>query len=253
MTTHLLLDIEGTTCPVSFVTQVLFPYAATNIRSFIESHYHDNQIKEILKMAHREWKEEPQQQANSNSDEIANQAVGEVSSNQERLINYLTHLIAIDRKSKALKDLEGKIWEEGYKKGLIHSTLFEDAHESLPRWHQNGITLAVYSSGSIQAQKLLYENTERGNLCGLFSHWFDTHSGAKKCLKSYQLIAKTMRAETKNITFISDNGDECDAAENAGMQTLFSLRKDNPDQNPRHHRVINNLNEVDSYLLATSP
>ena len=128
-----------------------------------------------------------------------------------------------------------------------------EANECIHRWKQKGLTLAVYSSGSVEAQKLLYQHTQNGNLAGLFSHWFDTHTGAKKCQNSYKIIAKEMGTEAQNIIFISDNTEECDAAKKAGMQTLFSLRPNNPEQDPKQHHAINNLNEVDTVIFNQHP
>ena len=126
------------------------------------------------------------------------------------------HLIVIDKKSTALKDLQGEIWELGYNNGELKAELFPETVECLQQWHQQGITLSVYSSGSIHAQKLLYRYTSEGNLETLFSHWFDTHIGNKKNEKSYTTIASAMECKPRNILFVSDNREECDAAKDAG-------------------------------------
>ena len=157
---------------------------------------------------------------------------------------------AIDKKSTALKDLQGKIWEHGYRNGELKSQLFPETAECLREWREQGLTLSVYSSGSIQAQKLLYRHSPAGDLEKLFSHWFDTHTGPKKSAESYTKIAEQLHSSPNKIWFVSDNGAECDSARLAGMHTLFSLRDGNPDRDPRDHTVVQSLREVNVHLRA---
>ena len=243
-TSHLLLDIEGTTCPVSFVGDVLFPYASRSLETYLVRSEADATIESLLDDAEQEWQGDGS--AESTSLRLATKVNG--MNRIQAITQYLQHLIAIDRKSTVLKDIQGKIWNEGYGSGELKSQLFEEAPSCLRRWHANNLTLAVYSSGSIEAQKLLYRHTTAGGLDHLFADWFDTKTGPKKHRESYIEIAKAMNTACHQILFISDNGEECDAAEAAGMKTLFSLREGNPDQNPRHHEVISTLNSVDQFL-----
>ena len=249
MKTHLLLDIEGTTCPFNFIIDVLFPYAEQNLEAFIDAHFQEDSITKILTKANEEWTKDKHTGCISLLAKCDKQSL----SPKESTTKYLQYLMSIDQKSTALKDLQGKIWRQGYINGALKSTLFEEAHECLHRWKQKGLILAVYSSGSVEAQKLLYQHTQTGNLAGLFSHWFDTHTGPKKSQGSYELIAKGMGTDAENVIFISDNGEECDAAKLAGMQTLFSLRDNNPDQDSKQHCVISDLNEVDAYIFNQHP
>ena len=245
MKTHLLLDIEGTTCPFNFIVEVLVPYAEQNLESFIDSHCYQDSIKKILTNAKEEWIKDKHPGSISLLERCHKQSL----TPKESTTKYLKYLMNIDQKSTALKDLQGKIWKKGYKNGTLKSTLFDEANECMHRWKQNGLTLAVYSSGSVEAQKLLYQYTQNGNLVELFSHWFDTHTGPKKSQESYELIAKEMGTNPTNVLFISDNTEECDAAKIAGMETLFSLRKNNPSQDPKQHHVIHDLNEADAYIF----
>lgn len=247
MKTHLLLDIEGTTCPFNFVVDVLFPYAEKNLESFIEAHYNEDTITKILAQANEEWIKDKRPDSIS----LLSRCYRQSHTSKESTTKYLQYLMSIDQKSTALKDLQGMIWKQGYKNGELKSTLFKEANECINRWKEKGLTLAVYSSGSVEAQKLLYQHTQTGNLAGLFSHWFDTHTGPKKSQESYELIAKEIGTDAKNFIFISDNREECDAAKIAGMQTLFSLRANNPNQDPRQHCVISDLNEVDAYIFKS--
>ena len=243
---HLLLDIEGTTCPVSFVSDVLFPFAKQELSHYIKQHWDKSPDNEQIKAAKKEWLDD----RSTESVQIKQQVIKGESEEMDGLIQYLKHLISIDKKSTALKDLQGKIWEHGYKNGELKSQLFPETAECLREWREQGLTLSVYSSGSIQAQKLLYRHSPAGDLEKFFSHWFDTHTGPKKSTESYTTIAEQLHSSPNKIWFVSDNGAECDSARSAGMHTLFSLRDGNPDRDPRDHTVVQSLREVNAHLVA---
>lgn len=243
---HLLLDIEGTTCPVSFVSDVLFPFAKQELSYLIKQHWDKSPHNTSIQAAKKEWLDDQSPESMQIKQQVAKQETKEI----DGLIQYLKHLISIDKKSTALKDLQGKIWEHGYNNGELKSQLFPETAECLREWHEQGITLSVYSSGSIQAQKLLYRHSHEGDLEKLFSHWFDTHTGPKKSTGSYTTIAKQLHSSPNKIWFVSDNGAECDSARLAGMHTLFSLREGNPDRDPRDHTVVQSLREVGAHLTG---
>ena len=244
MTECLLLDIEGTTCPVTFVADILFPYAQTHLSSFLAEHGDEVIIQDIARAAWREW----EQDRDNTAQAILQEAKASNLQERQALENYWQLLIQTDRKATSLKDLQGHLWAEGFQKGDIKADLYPETITSLKRWKKEGLKLAVYSSGSIKAQQLLYAHTISGDLRELFSGWFDTHTGSKKETTSYVTIANQLKIPAASITFISDNGVECDAAQEAGMQVLFSLRPGNPDQNPRGHRVIHSLEQVDALI-----
>lgn len=214
---HVLLDIEGTTCPVSFVTGTLFPYAARHLGSFVKTHRSEAGLAELLASAEETWK----QDSNPEAQQLLAQPGAEV-------VAYLQLLIQQDRKLPELKDLQGLLWAEGYASGDLRGPLFRDVAPALRRWHQQGTVLAVYSSGSIAAQQLLYGHSTEGDLRSLFSHWFDTRTGAKQEVGSYRAISEAMEVVSSKILFISDSLLECEAAHAAQMQVLFSDREGNP-------------------------
>ena len=243
---HLLLDIEGTTCPVSFVSDVLFPFAKQELSQYIKQHWDKSPHDKPIQAAKKEWLDDQSPESMQLKQQVMQGGTEEI----DGLIQYLKHLISVDRKSTALKDLQGKIWEYGYSNSELKSQLYPETAECLRQWHQQGLTLSVYSSGSVQAQKLLYRHSSNGDLEDLFSEWFDTHTGHKKSTESYTTIAQQLHSLPDNIWFVSDNGAECDAAHSAGMHVLFSLRDGNPDRNPRDHKVIKSLHEVSPHLIA---
>ena len=248
MSQHLLLDIEGTTCPVTFVSNVLFPFAKRELSSYINQNGNDSTQNRYIQDAREEWAKDQSVESAELKRQVKEQQISEVTG----LTQYLEHLITVDKKSTALKDIQGQIWEYGYNNGQLKAELFPEAAECLMRWHQERIALSVYSSGSIRAQQLLYKHTSKGNLEPLFNQWFDTHTGPKKSSESYITIANQLNSNAENIWFVSDNGDECDAARTAGMHTLFSLRDGNPDRNPRDHTIIHTLRDVSAHLSASS-
>ena len=244
MISHILLDVEGTTCPVSFVTETLFPYAKSELKSFLDRQRNNPLIDQLIDNANDEWI----QDNSEDSTRLRHQSEKEQQVKHLKIEPYLQLLMKTDKKSTTLKDIQGKIWKEGYTTGRISSELFEDAHANLKRWHKQGYRLSVYSSGSVEAQHLLYKYTNKGDIKYLFSYWFDTHIGDKKEPSSYTEIASVMGCKTQNILFISDNSDECDAARRAGLGTLYSMRDGNPQQEPRNHPVISHLEEVEKWL-----
>ena len=140
------------------------------------------------------------------------------------VVPYLQWLIRKDRKLTALKDLQGLIWAEGYANGTLQGPLYADVPPALQHWHQSGLVLAVYSSGSVRAQQLIYQHSTAGDLSGLFSAWFDTNIGVKHSASSYQTISKILDAAANHILFISDSLAELDAASTAGLQVLHCDR-----------------------------
>ena len=240
MIKHILLDIEGTTCPVSFVSDVLFPYASKHLNAFIQDNSEQEHCAKLINEAWEEWEND----TTETSRQLFEQLDHEHNNKLENICVYLQHLIKVDRKSTALKDIQGLIWSEGYKEGRLVSELFPETTDCLKQWFKAGIQLSTYSSGSIAAQKQLYETTKEGDLRMLFSGWFDTHTGPKKERSSYALIAEQLNAQPEEIVFISDSHLECNAAQQAGMRTLFSQRQGNPDQDPAGHTTIHSLNEV---------
>ena len=221
---HILLDIEGTTCPVSFVSEVLFPYASASMERYLEEHREDAEIEGLKREVEAAWKEDTHPEAKALLER--QESASPLSS--EAISTYLKQLIERDIKLTPLKDLQGQIWRSGYAAGDLVAPLFNDVPEALKRWHRDGFTLAVYSSGSVPAQQLLYGHCQAGDLTELFSYWFDTKTGAKQAKESYIAIARAMQTDPSNVLFISDSTQELEAADASGMKTLFSDREGNP-------------------------
>lgn len=199
----ILTDIEGTTSSISFVKDELFPYARKHIASYVTEHQHDDAVRNALHDIDRE--------------------VGRELSVDDAIAQLIAWIDA-DRKITPLKALQGLIWEKGYRDGDFHGHIYDDAVAALRRWHERGVKLYVYSSGSVYAQKLLFGHTAHGDLTSLFDGYFDTNVGAKGDSASYATIADTVGLPAGQILFLSDIIAELDAAATAGMLTAQLVR-----------------------------
>jgi enolase-phosphatase E1 len=211
----IVTDIEGTTTSISFVFDVLFPYARKHIAGFVRSNPDHPDVQRELDAINRE--------------------VGKPLST-EQAIEQLIDWINQDRKVTPLKSLQGMIWKQGYTDRQFTGHVYPDAAEYLHKWHDEGIKLYVYSSGSIAAQKLLFGHSDLGDLTPLFSGYFDTTIGMKQESSSYQRIAKELAMDAGQILFLSDSVEELDAAVDAGMRTAWLVRNQQQITGSRHPR-----------------
>lgn len=215
-----LTDIEGTTTAISFVHRVLFPYADARLDAFLDRHAADPEVAAAL--------------AEAAADPDAG---GDVRA-------ALHRWIVMDRKFGPLKTLQGLIWQEGYLSGQLRSHLYPDVVPALRAWHAAGLTLAIYSSGSVGAQKLLFGHTEEGDLTSLFRSFFDTAVGAKREADSYRRIATGLALPARKILFLSDVEAELDAAGAAGLATCQLVRPEDGTKPSDRHRTAADFTEV---------
>jgi enolase-phosphatase E1 len=212
----ILTDIEGTTTSLSFVKDVLFPYAQKHLPNYIRSHAEDPFVVPHLNDV---------------------RVLCEVEFSLEGVIKQLEIWMKEDMKVTPLKALQGMLWQEGYEKGDFLGHIYEDAWKNLEKWQQQGIKLYIYSSGSVQAQKLLFGYTAHGDLNRLFSGYFDTNIGTKTDQESYRRIAEKIQLPAADILFLSDVEAELDAARAAGMQTRWLVRGQVASQESSHTQV----------------
>jgi enolase-phosphatase E1 len=206
----ILLDIEGTTTPIDFVHKVLFPFAKERMGKYVEQHFGElsKQIAELVdESSHDQTYTEP----------VDPTEPGSVST-------YLEHLIDVDRKSTPLKTIQGTIWKEGYESGGLKSIVYDDVPVAFQRWTDQGKTIAIYSSGSVLAQRLLFGYTNHGDLTPFISDYFDTEIGHKRDAASYRRIADEIACVPTDVLFLSDVAAELNAAADAGMGTILVLR-----------------------------
>lgn len=227
MVKYLLFDIEGTTTDINFVHQVLFPYSAQKLPDYISKYQNDVQVQACL--------------AN-----VANTILQEEQRTLDLkgVIAVLLAWIKADRKHIALKTLQGLIWEDGYKTGAYQAHVYDDVLSCLKAWKEQGLEFGIYSSGSVAAQKLLFQYTIFGDLTSYFSHYFDTHVGGKREVTSYQTIVDTLGLKPTEILFLSDAEEELHAASEAGLQVIRVNRSSQPWTSK--YRLVENFQQLTS-------
>lgn len=195
-----ITDIEGTTTPISFVHEVLFPYARERLAGFVAKHGDDAEVAAALAEA---------------------RVLGGVpDASRDETVALLISWIDEDRKAGPLKFLQGLIWRQGYEEGVLNGPVYADAAAALRRWHDRGLRLFVYSSGSEEAQRLIFGYSDRGDLTPLFENYFDTRIGGKLDAPSYEAIARATNLTAGEMLFLSDHTGEIEAALKAGMRCV---------------------------------
>jgi enolase-phosphatase E1 len=223
MVKYVLLDIEGTVISVSFVREILFPFAKQRLTSFLHERRDDPNVLRCTGLC---------------QDAIEHETGTRPA--YETLPVMLTDWIDQDRKLAALKALQGMIWDEGYRQRAFVPELYGDVLPTLTQWRARGIRLGIYSSGSEQAQRLLFAHTDVGDVTSLFEHFFDTGVGAKKAASSYLTISERIGLPPHHIFFLSDAECELDAAAMAGFRTAHIVRPgiDASTRHPTHANFV---------------
>ncbi len=241
----ILLDIEGTTTPIDFVYEVLFPFARQRVRDFLAARAGREEVRTCLEALRREhaaeagrglvpppWEEPGTERGVEEVDRTRGAA--RPAPAVEPAARYALWLMDQDRKSTALKALQGLIWEEGYRSGALRGRVFADVPPALERFRRAGLDVRIFSSGSVLAQKLLFAHSEAGDLTRFLGGYFDTTLGPKAAAQSYLRIAEAMRLSPGRVLFVSDVTAELAAARQAGMQVLLALRPGNRPQPDAH-------------------
>jgi enolase-phosphatase E1 len=215
-------DIEGTTSSISFVHEVLFPYAARKLPDFVREHANDPKVAALLEDVRAE--------------------ADEPDADVDRIIDILLHWIAEDRKATPLKTLQGLVWEQGYRSADFTGHVYPDTAPAMRRWSDRGARIFIYSSGSVKAQQLIFGHSDAGDLRPLIDGYFDTHVGNKRDAASYRRITGHIGLPAEQILFLSDTAEELDAAADAGMKTMQLAR--NEAARSSRHPVARDFTEV---------
>jgi len=235
----LLLDIEGTTSSVEFVYNTLFPFASAHVEAFLQRHAADPEIKRLVSELRAE------QAADAARDpQLGIWMRGTTEEEVVTTAKYVRHLIALDRKTTPLKTLQGRIWEEGFRGGELLGDVYDDVPRAFVRWSAEGKRIAIFSSGSVQAQRLLFGHSKAGDLSKYIEAYFDTTTGPKRERASYTAIATTLGIGAAGILFVSDVEAELDAARDAGMQTAWMLRPGTPRPETTRHTTIEDFDQL---------
>jgi enolase-phosphatase E1 len=231
----IVLDIEGTTTPIAFVHDALFPFARRHLREHLQAHQSSSDLREVIRRLRGEW-----------ADDVAPPPWSdEPDAELPSVAGYVEWLMDRDRKSPGLKLLQGYIWEDGYRSGALRGEVYPDVVPAILRWRASEIAVAIYSSGSVLAQRLLFAHTPAGDLTPLVNRFFDTEVGAKTSPDSYRRIAAALQCPTHRLLFVSDAGKELDAARQAGCEVLLCARPGNPAQSaPAGLDMIHGFDEI---------
>jgi enolase-phosphatase E1 len=234
----ILLDIEGTTTPMAFVTQVLYPYARAHLRSYLSRPGDSPEYVALV--------------AGFRQEHAADEAAGEPvppwaaadADARPSIQAYAEWLMDRDRKSTALKELQGYIWEEGYQRGELVGQVFDDVPRAFERWHRDRVRLGIFSSGAVLAQRWLFRRSSAGDLSPFLHGYFDTHTGSKQDPESYQRIAAEVGEAPPQILFVSDVVSELNAAAAAGLRAMMIVRPGNVPQPSHDHPVVRSFDEI---------
>jgi len=213
-----LLDVEGTTTPIAFVYEVLFPYARRGLAGFLRAHADGPPVRDAI----RHLREEHRLDLAAKAAPPAWPPGEEVAP----ALAYLEWLMDADRKSTALKAMQGLVWQEGFRRGELQGQVYPDVPPALTRWRGQGRSTFIYSSGSVLAQRLIFSRTQAGDLTPLLAGYFDTTTGPKKDSSSYRRIADEIGALPGEVFFVSDSADEISTALGAGLRAALCARGD---------------------------
>ena len=221
-----LLDIEGTTTPIAFVHERLFPYARARAGEFLHQNSSDEEIQRVV----------------SELRDLQAAAAGAAPAD---IVQFIHFLIDNDRKLGPLKSLQGRIWQEGYATGEIEGEVYADVRPAFERWTKADIRIAIFSSGSVLAQQLLFAHSTAGDLSPYISAYFDTAVGPKGDAASYRRIVETLGLPAPDqALFISDVVPELDAARDAGLRTLLCVRRPSLIPERAGHSIVESFDVI---------
>jgi enolase-phosphatase E1 len=235
----ILLDIEGTTTPVDFVYKTLFPYATLHVEEFLKQNHDRDDVRSDIKLLWDEHRNDLEAGA-----EPPEWTVDSLSAGPEVVAEYVRWQMSRDRKSTGLKSLQGKIWEAGYRSRKLQGDVYPDVHPALQRWKAQGKRIYIFSSGSVLAQRLLFESTVAGDLNIYIDGYFDTTVGSKLATDSYSRIAAEVNEAPNGVLFISDVVAELDAARRSGMETRLCIRTSDAGPEQVAHTLIRSFDVV---------
>lgn len=221
----ILLDIEGTTTSISFVYERLFPYAKEHVAAFLARRWGDDDVGEAV----AQLRELSRRDVESGTGTFEIPEGVDPTIIRDAVVKNVLKQMATDRKTTALKLLQGLIWRDGYATGELKGHVYGDVLDAFRIWQSRGDTIYIYSSGSVEAQKLLFRHAEVGDLSPFLSGHFDTKTGPKKEAASYQTIADSIGVEPAGCLFLTDNLYEARAAREVGMKAVITIRPGNHD------------------------
>ncbi|CAL1567952.1 unnamed protein product [Knipowitschia caucasica] len=247
-TSALLLDIEGTTTPITFVKDILFPYIKEHLEDYLSAHWEEDECKQDVHLLKKQIEEDMKQNRACAVHSVDQTIHTDEEKAIREVVDNVLWQMAADRKSTALKQLQGHMWRAAYTSGRIKGQVYEDVIPAIRRWRAKGLKVYIYSSGSVEAQKLLFEHSIEGDVLDLFDGHFDTNIGAKVDRKSYTNIAERIGCGSEEITFLTDVTREAKAAEDAGVNVVLVVRPGNMEltkEESDHYNLITSFSQLE--------
>lgn len=232
----IICDIEGTTSSISFVHRVLFPLSLERMDAYLEANRHDQELESQL--------------ANLSERIGSGHALGGESERLQALSSQLKDYIRNDVKDTTLKWVQGKIWKQAFESGAVKGHVYPEVPEYLRRWKSAGRSIFIYSSGSVEAQQLLFRHSEAGDLTDLIDGYFDTNTGMKREIDSYRKIVAASGFAAGEMLFLSDIREELDAAAGAGLKTCLLLRENAVAPADYRGKTAADFSAVDTQFFA---
>ncbi len=234
-----LLDVEGTTTPVDFVYKVLFLFSRARVEHYLARHSQEPETAAEIEALRQQREIEARQNSG-----VPQWSESSPEARVKSAAEFCRWLMDHDRKVTALKSLQGKIWEAGYRSGELRGEVYPDVAPAFARWRKQGRDIAIFSSGSVLAQKLIFGCSTAGDLTPHIRAYFDTTTGAKREDASYRRIASALGRKPDEVLFLSDVTGELDAARAAGMATLLVIRPGASALGSSTHAAIRSFDEV---------
>lgn len=243
----IICDIEGTTSSISFVKDVLFPYALKNVEEYLKTHWNEDATKTVV-AALREQADEDKK---AEVEDVVTIPAEDSEDVIPDVVKNVKWQMSLDRKTGALKTLQGLVWAKGYKDGSIKGHVYEDVKKALEQWNEGGRKVYIYSSGSVDAQKMLFEHSEQGDLVKYLSGYYDTKIGAKEEKDSYEAILKKVETTGEESLFLTDVVAEAKAAKEAGLNVVLLDRTGDADLSEADRKEFTVISSFSDLPLET--
>ncbi|XP_005359606.2 enolase-phosphatase E1 [Microtus ochrogaster] len=250
--TVILLDIEGTTTPIAFVKDTLFPYIKENVREYLQTHWDEEECQQDVSLLRKQAEEDAHLDGAVPIPVASGNAVDDLQRMIQAVVDNVYWQMSHDRKTTALKQLQGHMWKAAFAAGRMKAEFFADVVPAVRRWREAGMKVYIYSSGSVEAQKLLFGHSTEGDILELIDGHFDTKIGHKVESESYRKIADSIGCLTSNILFLTDVTLEASAAEEADVHVAVVVRPGNAgltDDEKTYYNLITSFSEL--YLPST--
>lgn len=245
--TAILLDIEGTTTPIAFVKDILFPYIKENVQEYLQTHWEEEECRQDVSLLRKQAEEDAHLDGVVPIPMASGDGVDDLQQMIQAVVENVRWQMSLDRKTTALKQLQGHMWRTAFTAGHVKGEFFADVVPAVKRWKAAGMKVYIYSSGSIEAQKLLFGHSTEGDILELFDGHFDTKIGHKVESESYRKIADSIGCSTRNILFLTDITLEASAAEEADVHVAVVVRPGNAgltDDEKTYYPLISSFSEL---------